>query len=129
MNSLYGVSARKIAHLTGLLISLATSLGNITQLMTRHLYFFINNRLTWDKPLNISGCFGLIQELNYWRTHLRKLNGYRKLDKECRIYPIKVYSDSSSYAAAAFIKKINMKWYVIECFQILKERNIPQQEN
>ena len=107
LNSLYGVSARKIAHLTGLLISLAPSLGNITQLMTRHLYFLINNRLTWDKPLNISGCFGLIQELNYWRTHLRKLNGYRKLDKECRIYPIKVYSDSSSYAAAAFIENQN----------------------
>ena len=61
LNSLYGVSARKIARLTDLLISLAPSLDNITQLMTRHLYFLINNRLTWDKPLNISGCFGLIQ--------------------------------------------------------------------
>ena len=33
LNSLYGVSARKIVHLTGLLISLAPSLGNITQLI------------------------------------------------------------------------------------------------
>ena len=36
---------RKIAHLTCLLISLAPSLGNITQLMTRHLYFLINNTI------------------------------------------------------------------------------------
>ena len=28
-------------------------------------------------------------------------------DNECRIYPIKVYSDSSSYAGAAFIENQN----------------------
>ena len=38
LNRLYGVSARKIAHLAGLLISLAPSFGHITQLMTRNMY-------------------------------------------------------------------------------------------
>ena len=39
-NSLYLVAAHKIAHLIGLLISLAPSLGDITQLLTHHLHFY-----------------------------------------------------------------------------------------
>ena len=107
LNRLYGVSARKIAHLAGLLISLAPSFGHITQLMTRNMYFLINERVNWDAPLNISRRVDLITELIYWQNNLRRLNGKTSFDNECRIYPIKVYSDSSSYAGAAFIENQN----------------------
>lgn len=107
LDRLYGVSARTLAHLTGLLISLTPSLGHVTQLMTRHMYFLINDRVNWDAPINVSKCSGLIQELIYWQTNLRKLNGHCTFEKECRIYPIKVYSDSSSFAGAAFVENQN----------------------
>ena len=45
---MFGVSARTIASLAGLIISLSSSIGTITQLMTRHMYFVINNRSNWD---------------------------------------------------------------------------------
>ena len=67
LNRLYGVSARKIAHLAGLLISLAPSLGHITQLMPRNMYFLINERVNWDAPLNISRRVDLITRV-IWKV-------------------------------------------------------------
>ena len=106
-NRLHGVSARKLAHLAGLIISLSPSLGNITQLMTRHIYFMINSRCNWDFPINISKCTELLSELNYWQNNVRQLSGSRKFDTASRIYPVTVFSDSSSVACAAYIKDQN----------------------
>ena len=46
----------------------------------------------------------LHQELNFWLSNVKRLNGSRKLYQLCRIYPVKFYSDSSSIACAAFIE-------------------------
>ena len=101
---IYGVSARTIANLAGLIISLSPSLGAITQLMTRYMHFAINSRLDWDSPLNLSECTGLHQELHFWFSNVKQLNGRCKFDQQCRIYPLTIYSDSSSVACAAFIE-------------------------
>lgn len=106
-NRLYGVSARKLAKLAGLIISLFPSLGPITQLMTRHMYFVINSRNNWDSPLDISHCTELLQELCYWKSQVRYLNGGCKFHSKSRIYPLKIYSDSSSVASAAFVQNMH----------------------
>ena len=62
---LFGVSARMFAKLTGLLISLTPSVGNISRLMTRSLYLAINQRSNWDKPINISLNVDILEELYY----------------------------------------------------------------
>ena len=62
-NRLHGVSARKLAHLAGLIISLPLSLCYIIQLTTRHIYLMINSRCNWDLPINISKCTGLLMNL------------------------------------------------------------------
>lgn len=99
MESLFGVSARKIPNSAGLLISLAPSFGHITQ-----LWQSINDKCSWDTPINVSKCYGLIKELIYWQHNLSRLNGSCKIDNDCHIYPIKVFSDSSSIACAAFVE-------------------------
>ena len=40
---------------------------------------------------------------SFWLSN-RRPNGSRKLYQHCRIYPVKIYSDSSSIACAAFIE-------------------------
>ena len=101
---MFGVSALTIANLAGLIISLSPFIGTITQLMRRHMYLVIDNRSNWDSLLNLSGCTGLHQELNFWLSNVKRLNGSRKLYQLCRIYPVNIYSDSSSIACAAFIE-------------------------
>ena len=96
---MFGVSTRTIANLADLIISLSPSIGTITQLMTRHMYFVINNRSNWDSLLNLSGCIVCTRLSN-----VKRLNGSRKLYQLCRIYPVKIYSNSSSIACAAFIE-------------------------
>ena len=53
---MFGVSSRTIANLAGLIISLSPSIGTITQLVIRHMYFVINNRLNLDSLLNLTEC-------------------------------------------------------------------------
>ena len=54
--------------------------------------------------MNLSECTSLHQELNLWLSNVKRLNGSRKLYQLCRVYPVKIYSDSSSIACAAFIE-------------------------
>ena len=75
--------------------------------MTRHMYFVIINRLTWDFPQDLSECTGLYQELNFWLSNVDSLNGSCKSYQHCRIYPLEIYSDSSSVACAAFIENMH----------------------
>ena len=42
-------SARKLASVTGKVISMQPVLGNVTRLMTRHLYNTIESRVSWVK--------------------------------------------------------------------------------
>ena len=72
--------------------------------MTRHMYFVINNRSNWDSLLDLSECTDLHQELSFWLSNVKRLNSSRKLYQLCRIYTVKIYSDSSSIACAAFLE-------------------------
>ena len=65
--------------------------------------------------MNLSECFGLHQELNFWLSNVKHLNGSRKLYQLCRIYTAKIYSDNSLIACAAFIENKHQ----IVCHQML----------
>lgn len=63
----YFTSARMLAQLTGRIISMSMVLGNIAELMTKHLYHAIVNRTSWDSLFNVSCDSNKLTELNFWK--------------------------------------------------------------
>ena len=101
---LFGVTARKLARLAGIIISLSPSIGNISRLMTRQLYRVINQRTNWDTHFSIAEDYLLLNELDFWQQNVRKLDGSRHFDDTDRNVSIKIQSDASSYAIAAVLE-------------------------
>ena len=67
-------SARKLASVTGKVISKQPVLGNVTRLMTRHLYNTIESRVSWDQELNLSDCDdSAVKELYFWKENVKSL--------------------------------------------------------
>ena len=50
------VSARNIAKLVGLIVSMHLVLGPVVNLRTRYLYSIVNNLPTWDTLVNVTSC-------------------------------------------------------------------------
>ena len=94
-------TARSLAKITGKIISMPPFFGNITRLMTRNLYLTIENRLSWDSPLDLWGREDTTAELVFWITNVRSLN-IRKLLEHL---PPRLlgYSDASDKACGAFM--------------------------
>jgi hypothetical protein len=63
---------KKLACLTGQLISMMSVFGSVVRLRTRNLYDCVNSRASWDAPVKISS--GAFDELIYWKENLRNLN-------------------------------------------------------
>ncbi|MES9880156.1 MAG: reverse transcriptase domain-containing protein [Sedimenticola sp.] len=104
LTSLFGVSARKLAKLCGLIISLSPSVGHITRLMTRQMYRVIDERSCWDKPINIANSTATVQEIVFWQKSIGILNGSRSFDTNTSVCPLKIKSDASNQAAGAFVE-------------------------
>ena len=66
-------SARKLASVTGKVISMQPVLGNITRLMTRHLYDTIESRVSWDQELNLSDCDSAVKNCIFGKKMLKVL--------------------------------------------------------
>ena len=101
------ISARQLAQFTGKIISMSPVMGNVTSLMTRHLYFAIENRKRWDGIINIDFPQCLKAELNFWQENVSSLN--KKCFIEFEIPKILIYSDASNYAAGACMIKLSEK--------------------
>ena len=69
--------------------------------MTRNLYLTIENRLSWDSPLDLWGSEDTIAELVFWKTNIRSLN-IRKL-LEYLPQRLLGYSDARDKACGAFM--------------------------
>ena len=93
-------TARKLAMVTGKIISMSPVLGNVTRIMTRNIYTVIEQRSGWDTWLTIKGCPGVNTELQFWEQSLGGLNS-RSLHIESEPEII-AFSDASSVAGAAF---------------------------
>jgi hypothetical protein len=68
-------SVKKIACLTGQLISMMSVFGSVVRLRTRYLYECVNSRASCNAPVKISS--GAFDELIYWRGNIRNLNKVR----------------------------------------------------
>ncbi|VDI69108.1 Hypothetical predicted protein [Mytilus galloprovincialis] len=101
------ISARQLAQFTGRIISMSPVMGNVTSLMTRHLYFAIENRKSRDSILDIAYTECVLAELRFWSDSLTNLNQKKFVNDT--LPNIVVYSDASNVAAGAFTVEVNEK--------------------
>ena len=112
-------SARKLARVTGRIISNFLIMGNVCKLMTKALHRLIECRTSWDAQLVLDA--DVLVELKFWSAHLQSLNCrpiWRKPVLPSRV----VYSDASDVGCAAFIsmkgKPVSHKnWDAVEMRQ------------
>ena len=64
---------RILASVTAKIISMSPVLGNVTRLMSRHTYYAIESRLTWDEVINVNDP-DLLCELKFWVENVFRLN-------------------------------------------------------
>ena len=66
-------SARDIAKITGLLMSMSIAIGPNVRLRTRGMYAMINRRKFWNEKLAIS--IDAREEIDFWLQNVESLNG------------------------------------------------------
>ena len=67
------VHVKTIASIVGQIISMTSSCGNVTLIMTRYLHFIINSWHSWNSFVFVQDQGK--QELHFWRDNLKTLNG------------------------------------------------------
>lgn len=70
-------TARDLAKATGKIISMSPVVGNVTSLMTRHIYIAIESRIHWDLFISLLFPDAVKSELQFWLQSLRNLNQKR----------------------------------------------------
>ena len=94
------VSARKLASVTGKIISLGPVVGTISQLKTRFLHLEIEKRVHWDHQYMLKGDSKVIKELVFWRSNIVTLN--KRLLFEYSIPQVVVYTNASHVGCGAW---------------------------
>jgi hypothetical protein len=102
------VTARKLAQLSGKIVSMMPVLGNVALLQTKSFYQLIERRVSWDSVMNISECYLTVQ---FWESQLSKPFS-KKLFKDF-LPSVIAYSDASNVAGAAFL---------VECDKVIAHR-------
>ena len=87
-------SARKLAELTGKLISTKYVVGDIISLKTRYMYKLIEGRSSWDARLNILNFPEAHNEIIFWKNNFVSLN--IKPIKDSFLVDVVVSSDASA---------------------------------
>ena len=96
------LTARKLARITGKIISMSLVLGNIASLMLRFSHVCIVERTCWDFYFvpNVK----VMEELKFWYEHLSRLN-VRPLENMSQIQRV-VYSDASNTGCGGYVVNI-----------------------
>ena len=94
------VSARKLARVTGRIVSNVLIMGDVCKLMTKALHRLIECRNGWDAQVVLNS--DALIELKFWREHLQILN-CRPIWRQHTLPYRVVYSDASAVGWAAFI--------------------------
>lgn len=100
LNNFPNFTARKLAQVTGKVISMCPVMGNITRLMTRYLHWAIDNRVKWDLKLILECPDCIFNELTFWLNNIKRMN--RKHLAGYSFPHVLVYSDASNVAAGAY---------------------------
>ena len=69
------VPARQLASVIGKIMSMSLALGPVTRLMTRNLYFVLNQKIAWCQNLSLT--LEASQELRFWIKEIVKFNGHQ----------------------------------------------------
>ena len=67
-------SEGKLASGAGKVISMQPVLGNVTRLITRHLYNAIESLVSWDQELTLNDCDSTVKEFYFWKENVKSLN-------------------------------------------------------
>ena len=94
------VSARKLARVTGRIVSNFLIMGDVCKLMTKAMHRLIECRNGWDAQVVLDS--DTLIELKFWREHLQSLN-CRPIWRKHMLPSRLVYSDASAVGCAAFI--------------------------
>ena len=70
LNSLVNSSARKLSQVTGKIISMQPVLGNISRLMTRHLYMATEPKVSWNLEIELSDFYSVQQGIKVWKNNV-----------------------------------------------------------
>ena len=95
------IHVKTIASIVGQIISITSSCGNVSQIMTRYLYLIFNSRHSWNSFVFVQDQGK--QELHSWRDNLKTLNGV--LFWPTPFVPSKVlFSDTEISGCGAFVQ-------------------------
>ena len=82
-----------------MIISMKHAIGSVSQILTRHLFFFINEKPTWDRQHDLNN--EVCEELLFWFNNLDLYNGH-KIRTNNSITKV-VFSDASEKGYGSFI--------------------------
>ena len=94
------VSARKLASLTGKIISTNAVLGNISRLMTRHCSMSVASAAHWDLDFQLDQY--CIKEILFWQKNLKSAN-FKSIDTMPSSSNYMAYSDASGSGCGAHL--------------------------
>lgn len=100
------ISARRLSSIVGKIIALKPSIGNICQLMTRHLSITICGKESWDSALCLDS--ENIQELKFWLENINSIS-FKYFTCVEKMPEKIIFSDASCYAGAGFTCERNEK--------------------
>lgn len=95
-------TARKLASVVGMIISMSPVIGNVSRFMTRSLYTVINGRSAWDTPITIVQCQDAIRELIFWKENVQSLNK-RMVVRTYEKPAVLAFSDASDKAHGSIL--------------------------
>lgn len=94
------VTAKGIAQVAGRIISMSEAIGPTVYLHTRHMYYAIETRTSWNSVILCSP--KLMEELTFWNTNIDVLNG-KKLFEQPQSFDTVVYTDASEQGYGGYV--------------------------
>ena len=100
LNNPNQITAKCLAQVTGRIVSMSKAIGSSVYLHTRHMYYAIESRQSWDSIISCSP--KLMEELHFWDTNVDTLNGTKLFDSP-QSFDSVVYSDASGHGYGGYI--------------------------
>ena len=105
-NNLDSLTPRKLAKITGKIISFMPSFGNICRIMSRNMLMIISTSFQWDSHINLTE--PAFQELDFWFYNCLHIPSRKFILP--KVLPQKiVYTDASGFACAGYTVETNSK--------------------
>ena len=102
------VHVKRVASVTGQIISLSPCVGSVARIMTRFLFSVVNSARSWESEVFLSD--DSLSEISFWKNNLLFLNS--KVCWSVQSLPVKVtFSDASNSACGAFVKNSNLVFH------------------